>query len=449
MKPHIFLKSEEPPITVYPRERAFKGHMRPGVFVGITDTTVPRPVLAKQPATSSPKPSRLRNKIWELGGSLHCSIIGTCLTTGELRCLLQKTDATIDRGATDHELHAIAVTASGTHNETAKQIQKALDRRHKLAINRFSAAHSTEDLRKYWDEAVQNGDIPGAYWALLTHPLATDALVRHGFGDVHLLSHLIGAANRADIHRLRELEQQKAALEEKLGRQQEQLRQGIVGRDVKIRELSATLSARIERERTGTASEGDALELAALDGLVSELRKQLDVEIRRRERAEKKAQDLAAARTSEDATRTAMEREVAALRDELEAAEAGLAALSGEQDGEDAAQDWNLAGLTVLYVGGRSHHIARLRAVVERASGQFLHHDGGIEERSELLPGLVSRADLAACPIDCVSHTAALVVKRLCRQAGKPFLPLRSSGVTSLLRAITSAEVKTSVSRAA
>jgi len=161
------------------------------------------------------------------------------------------------------------------------------------------------------------------------------------------------------------------------------------------------------------------------------------------------AQDLAAARTSEDATRTAMEREVAALRDELEAAEAGLAALSGEQDGEDAAQDWNLAGLTVLYVGGRSHHIARLRAVVERASGQFLHHDGGIEERSELLPGLVSRADLAACPIDCVSHTAALVVKRLCRQAGKPFLPLRSSGVTSLLRAITSTEVKTSVSRAA
>ena len=93
MKPHIFLKSEEPPITVYPRERAFKGHMRPGVFIGIIDTTVPRPVLAKQPATSSPKPSRLRNKIWELGGSLHCSIIGTCLTTGELRCLLREQPA--------------------------------------------------------------------------------------------------------------------------------------------------------------------------------------------------------------------------------------------------------------------------------------------------------------------------------------------------------------------
>jgi hypothetical protein len=188
-------------------------------------------------------------------------------------------------------------------------------------------------------------------------------------------------------------------------------------------------------------------ESAALDGLVADLRKQLDLEVRRRERAEKKVQELAAARAAADATLVPMERELTALRDELEAAEAGLAAFSGEGD-RQSEEDWNLAGLTILYVGGRPHQVARLKSLVERASGQFVHHDGGLEERGELLTGLVGRADLAACPIDCVSHAAALTVKRLCRQTGKPFVPLRSSSLASLLRAIRSADFRLSVSGA-
>jgi Uncharacterized protein conserved in bacteria (DUF2325) len=415
---------------------------------GITGLNIPGAVLTKRPLALLPKQSSRRTKVWELGGTLHCSIVGTCLTTGELRGLLRKSDTAIDRQATDHDLHSLAVAAVGSSNETAKQIQKTLDRHHKLVVERFGRAENAHDLGEYWDEAVRKGDIPGAYWALLTHPLATDPLVRRAFGDVHMLSHLVGAANRADIHRLHELEQQKAALEEKLARQQNQLRYGIVARELKIRDLSAALSARIERERASAPGDPDhSSESAALDGLVADLRKQLDLEIRRRERAEKKAQELIAAHAAADATRIAMERELTALRDELDAAEAGLAAFSGEGD-RQSEEAWNLAGLTILYVGGRPHQVARLRSLVERASGQFMHHDGGIEDRGELLAGLVSRADVGACPIDRVSHAAALAVKRLCRQAGKSFVPLRSSGVASLLRAVRSAEFRLAVSGA-
>ncbi len=49
------------------------------------------------------------------------------------------------------------------------------------------------------------------------------------------------------------------------------------------------------------------------------------------------------------------------------------------------------------------------------------HHDGGVDERNGLLAGLVGRADLVLFPVDCISHDAALTVKRLCRQLGKPF----------------------------
>jgi hypothetical protein len=92
-----------------------------------------------------------------------------------------------------------------------------------------------------------------------------------------------------------------------------------------------------------------------------------------------------------------------------------------------------LDGALVLYVGGRTHQVPALKAVVERAGGIFLYHDGGIEHASGLLPGLVSRADCAAFPIDCVSHDAMTTVKRLCRQAGKPLVPLRTSSLASLL----------------
>jgi hypothetical protein len=79
--------------------------------------------------------------------------------------------------------------------------------------------------------------------------------------------------------------------------------------------------------------------------------------------------------------------------------------------------------MTLLYVGGRQARIGHLRELAERSGAEFLHHDGGIEEREGLLPGLVSRADAVVFPVDCISHAAMSLVKRLCQQGGKPFVP--------------------------
>src|SRR5262249_36628640 len=92
-----------------------------------------------------------------------------------------------------------------------------------------------------------------------------------------------------------------------------------------------------------------------------------------------------------------------------------------------------LGGAQVLYVGGRAHQVPQLKAVVERAGGTLVYHDGGIEHSMTLLPGLVSRADCAVFPIDCASHAAMGMLKRQCRQSAKPFMPLRTSSLASLL----------------
>ena len=122
----------------------------------------------------------------------------------------------------------------------------------------------------------------------------------------------------------------------------------------------------------------------------------------------------------------------------LDALEGGLEFADGNAG---VPPDLRLDGLSVLYVGGRPSDIPRLRAIGERAGAALLHHDGGIEESSDRLAALASRADLVLFPVDCISHPATLVVKRLCRQAGKRYVPLRSSGATSFLAALCRQDV--------
>jgi hypothetical protein len=381
------------------------------------------PTLIKREATPR------RAKIWDFSTNLHCSIIGTCLSTGELRQVLRKFGlATAD--CSDHDLHRTAVTLAGRHDEPARQLHKALDRRHKLAVSQFDKATNEDALRALWHGAVQRGDIPGAYWATLTHPLTNQTIIRDAFGEVHMLSHLVGSANRADIRRLCLLEADKAALETKIGRQQHALHEAVVSRDAQIRELRQALAQRI-------VSEPLPEDGAALRDLIGDLERRLAAETRRRAAIEDRLAAAQAEATQQRAARMKAERDGEAVRQELDAIEASL--LLPADPGEQQAV--RLDGLVVLYVGGRPNQIAPMREAVERLGATLLHHDGGVENHQTLLPGLTSRADVVLFPVDCISHDAANAVKTQCRQGGKRFIPLRSASITSLLTVLRAPEL--------
>ncbi|HWA42530.1 MAG TPA: DUF2325 domain-containing protein [Hypericibacter adhaerens] len=374
-----------------------------------------------------------RRRLWELSGYLHCSIIGTCLSTAELRQILIKAQMTPVSTATDHELHSEAVHAAGRHDGAAKLLNKALDRRHGLAIKRFARAKTEPELHQLWEQAVEQGEIPGAYWAALTHPQAKDTLIRRVFGDVHMLSHLVGAANRADIRRLRQLESENAALQSKAARQQDQLRDAILARDAEIRNLRQLL---VEALAKGTAepaggSAGSASEQATLGRTLADLEHRLSAESRRRERAEARLGVAETALAEATAARHDLERRERALQAEVGATEAALAAASG--DGAEDPEPIDLGGRSILYVGGRAVQTPHFRRAAEQWHATLLHHDGGVEDQIALLAGLISRADMVMFPVDCVSHGAVATIKRLCRNAAKPYRPLRSASLASFV----------------
>lgn len=370
-----------------------------------------------------------RTRIWEFATNLHCSIIGTCLSAVELRSTLRKCGVSVN-GVSDHDLHKVGVTFAGRQADTARQLHKALDLRHKLAVSQFGRANSEDALRAMWCDAVRSGDIPGAYWATLTHPHASQAIVREAFGEVHMLSHLVGSANRADIKRLCILEAEKAELLDKVNRQQAALHEAVVQRDTQIAGLRQALADRL------VAAAPANPDIETLQDLITDRERRLATEIRHRVALEQRLAAVLAERDNERAARTTAETANADLRQELQAAETALAAAPTDDGGNP-----DLQGTTLLYVGARPNQIAHLRGSVEAWGGELLHHDGGIEHHPTLLAGLVSRCDIAAFPVDCVSHDAVNILKTQCRRAAKRYLPLRSASVTSLLAGLRAAAV--------
>ena len=391
----------------------------------------PQTVPIQTPQALKPRLVNRRARIWDLNSHLHCSIIGTCLSAGELRRLLAKLNIAGIETADEHELHMLGVLLADRPDQGAKMLQKALDRRHEVTLHRFAKAKGDLAVAALWQQTIEGGDIPGGYWAVLTHPDSSDKLVQKAFGDIHMLSHLMGATNCADLQRMRQLEDENAALVGKLERQQKQLRDGFVERDEKLFRLTHALAEKIQSE-SDHAPGDDAGEATLFKATIADLNRRLARETSRLERLEQRQK---AFEDTENARRR-VEEERDALRAELEIIESQIgSALPGIAANPAAVLD--LAGATILYVGGRANQVPQLRALVERSGGQLIHHDGGIEHAAALLPGLVGRSDVTVFPVDCVSHNAMTSAKRACQQSSKPYVALRTSSLACLLSSLT------------
>ena len=389
-----------------------------------------RPPLVK----ADPKGER-RCKIWDISPTLHCSIIGTCLSAIELRQFFVKLGDADAKTATDHALHSLGVHSAGRHDLVGKLLHKMLDNRHETAIKRFAKASTSAEVRELWLAAFEQGAIPGGYWAVLTHPATDRPLIEEVFGQIHMLSHMVGSANRLDIARLKNLERDLGERDEKIARQETRLAAGAADRSEllrKIESLEAELRRRTAAEKTMAEM---AEQLPAINADTASWLQRLDSEKARSTRLMSRLaeveEELHGARkfaATIHKRSNQLERELAALETTLK--------IDDPNNGRSGTVEHDLDGLTLLYVGGRPGLLDQLKALCAKRGGSLLTHDGGIEENPAALPGLVSRADAALFPVDCVSHAAAGQIKKLCRESGKPFVPLRTASVASFVAAI-------------
>ena len=379
--------------------------------------------------TPAPK-SRERVKLWDLPPNFHCSVVGTCLDRASLRNLVARANPAL-ADASDLVLHEEAVVMA-RRRDTGRALQKALDRRHEEMIARFARVVDADGLLAAWNEHVASGDVPGAYWAVLTHPASPPALVQRTFGDVHMLSHLAGAENRADLRRMARLEQTCAESRARIGELEER-----VALEVESRELACRRLEEVEKERAVRLAREEAVgakDVAALRDELDASKRRLELEAERCMRAERRCGELMERVARLESELTLREVNLGELRQEVIALEGVIADFDTPRECDSRIP--SLDGWTVLYVGGRPAQTHYARSFVENLAGRFIHHDGGVEDRRGLLVGVVARADVVFFPVDCISHDAALSLKRACGQLGKPFVALRSTGFGAFAAAL-------------
>lgn len=374
--------------------------------------------LRVEPLDAEP-PARVssRQKIWEIQGGLQCSIIGTCLSHEDLIAIGRKAGVRPREDARAYEIHSYFVQQAGKDGKVARTVQKLLDQRHAGIIRRVQAARGEAELTRLWEEEFDGGRVAGAYWAFMSAAHVPGALGTRIFGDVHMLSHVLGRVTHQNASRASELQARLDDLEAKLLRQGERHRQIVLERDTARTQLSETARASVPLVTMPDTRERRREPPAA-----------------RRERA------LAGARERARAA----ERMVADLQQQLERLRwqqrmqgpAGVQPCPGAEACDETVR--TAIARRILYVGGRSGAIENLRRVAARMGAELMHHDGGEEHALVRIDGMIEGCDAVVCPIDCVSHSACLRAKVLCRKFAKPFVPLRSAGATSFERAVQS-----------
>lgn len=372
----------------------------------------------------TPQRTPARQKIWEIQGGLQCSIVGTCLSHEDLVAVGRKSGVRPREEVRPYEVHSYFVQQVGKDCKIARTAQKLLDQRHAGILRRVAAARTEAELTALWQSEFDAGRVPGAYWAFMTSTHVPGSMATRIFGDVHMLSHVLGRVTHENAIRASELQARLDDLEAKLLRQAERHRQVVMERDAVRLQLADATRARVQIMPAAGPSSLVSAHAGPARGVQPSSRREraLAVARERARAAERMVSDL-----TEQLKRLRWQRQMRAAANNI----CPGAEVCDETVSTSIAR-------RILYIGGRSGAVDNLRRVAARMGAELVHHDGGEEHALVRIDGMVEGCDAVVCPIDCVSHSACLRAKALCRKFAKPFLPLRSAGATSFERAVQS-----------
>lgn len=362
-----------------------------------------------------------------------------------LRRLVQK-GAPMLASDDDYRLHCVAVSEAKRRSALSELMHKELERRFALAVRQAAAARCTPTLGAWWRSMRGDERLPGALWATLSHARCDTALEQQVLGEVHMLQHQRGAAQRVDQSRFDALvaENRAQRLEIDTLRQRSHQQAGALAQQHE-QALAQAMRQRAETIGHDTAVASLRDELQALQTQVpglkhrAELTRQVQAQAERivdLERALMRARQEAdrARWRNDDAPQRRPVGEIAAQ--DASAAPSGQAGPAPIPVVASAPPAAALGDRAVLCVGGRPASVPLYRHIVERSGGRFLHHDGGEEQSAQRLDATLGAADLVICQTGCISHDAYWRVKDHCKRHGKPCVFVENPGSASLRRAL-------------
>lgn len=385
-------------------------------------------------ADTSPRPAGSRRpRLWELEHKCHCPIVGVCFDVAEIRKLVLRL-MTFPQRPNDFELHVTAVQQCEQRTPLSSLLQKELERKYGLQVQRSKAAASDAELREQWRAAVAVGDVAGTLWAVLSHVACSEALVQEIYGDIHMLQHQVGAGQRVEQRRHLQLQRENAALGRELAAIQQRFTEYRSERAAELEACREQLAAaRVEAVQHASLAARHAQELDSLRRDAADPDERLRLEYRMQQ-AEGEVASLRA-RLAECETELGRQ-QADNRRLEQELLLLSERPLPACAESCPSAAQAELAGRRVLCVGGLGSATQRYRSLVEVRGGEFVHHDGGLEENLRRLDSVIAAADAVICQTGCVSHNAYWRVKEQCKRTGKQCNFVGNPSLSSFLQVL-------------
>ncbi|KPF58350.1 hypothetical protein D621_06945 [beta proteobacterium AAP51] len=386
--------------------------------------------MREQPAAAPLASAGHRRRLWELPPRALEMVLGMALPHEALRRVARRV-LRAEPKAQGHALHAGLVTECRRRGPLAEALQAELERQHAATQRQAAEAGSAEALARWWQGQAGRGELPGALWAVLSHPRCTEALQQQVLGEVQMLQFQAGQAARVELARFEALIDENAVLARALAAAQQRCTQlaaeharvhaACLADNAKLRGRVAALEAQVLALRAGAAAAPtSAQQEARIEGL---------------ERALRKAQAPVKAplpapgpMPKPKPLAVPVPVPVPVMQAPGSLGGAGSAVAAGPEEG--------LGQRNVLCVGGRTAIVPVYRRLVEARGGRFLHHDGGEEDKLGALDATLAAADLVICQAGCVSHNAYWRVKDHCKRTGKRCVFVETPSAAGLQRAL-------------
>jgi len=326
------------------------------------------------------------------------------------------------QGDTDYELHAFCVNVCLDKNLLSMRLNKHLNRSYLTFVSALRQHKTDQAIESFWrsTDLTDERQIAGFCWALLTSQYISTETKDKLYGEIHMLSHVTGQVLRT--------EQKKLAIEnDRLLVEQPKQARALLRHQARYenqQEINKSLENQII-DLKQKLSEKDNSTNSASDKKLNELLKNYEKTIWSQHaqmvqlqiKLEHQEQDYKALKASHDNSPIL----------EIETDDGGTSVIPFNSD---------LCGKSILYVGGFSRHKDRFKQLIESINGQFLYHDGGMEQSTHLLNMMVKKADAVFCPIDCISHGAVGRIKSLTKTECKDCIFLRSPSLTSFKKEV-------------
>ena len=373
-------------------------------------------------------------RIWEIQNNFKCPVLGSCLTIEEHKRILKKTGHKIKK-IKAHEVHRAVMGYMNDENQVSIKIDRYLSHKYRDIISEFKALEPGAFFAE-WKNGFRNGKMDGLFYLAAARNDLPDKFMENIFGDTHMLCH----ANMEEVMKSRRALSMQENAAQKLARM-------LLQEKKRTRELKQEHSITAKNLKTAEHNLQKIQKNQSVDKTYDPILKLKKEKFQLKDKIttfkERDSDHILEIRNMQNENRSLRTQllDLQSINYRLaEEVSDLISKLTSCIEKDDQCQDkcikYQLCSKRILIVGGITKIKHLYKQLVESSGGEFDYHDGYMNNGKINIESRVMRADLVICPVNCNSHNACQMVKKLCRKFDRPVKMLANSSLSSISDAL-------------